>query len=351
MAIVGTARGVALSQFQPATQPPALIDRVVGVSAGKQDLLYTLAQVQAAVELATQQAGPPTPSGLTAGQFGLFKDTANGNVTLVYNDGGTLKGVALTPTIILDAHVDHFGTYNLFGGTNGPFWAHVNAWNLSGLTPAQYSEIITLFSTTFPNNTTFSWSFPSFPNGGNVYAYPEIIFGTQAGGGFIVPSHTPPPKTLSSFANLSVTYNINLNLSTSDDASFLIETWPQTVANNPGSNVCELQFLPFPPTANVGQVLGWADHFNFSAGGFNAYIAANPSRSFIQVMPVTAPSGTTPANLILGNQTLPILALIQAIVSQGWLAGTLFLTGIEFGFEVAKNAGNVTINNLAWTWN
>jgi hypothetical protein len=341
-----------LSQIKPSPVSPALADRLVGVAANNVDWLYTLSQVQRAIVSAIQQAGPPAVANLASGQFGVFKDTANGNVILVYNDGGNLLGTPLTPVTILDAHSDNFGTFNLFDHQGGPYWAGQNAWNVGSLTNAQFSQTVTAYPITFPNNVILSWKYPTTPVSGNVYSYPEIIFGTQAGGAFGgPPPTTPPPKQLSSFANLSVAYEVSLNFTTGDDGNFLIETWVQTTPNVPGSNVSELQFLARPTTAVIGQVLGWADHFNYSAGGFNAYVAANPSRTLIQVMPVTAANGTTSQSMANGPQIMPILGVIQAIITQGWFAGTKYISGFEFGIEVAKNAGSMSINNINWTWN
>ena len=256
----------------------------------------------------------------------------------------------VTPPVVLDAYTDHFGTYNLFGGSQGPYWVNQNVWNLSGLTPGQYSQTISIPPATFPQGIVVQWAYPAIPNAGNVWSYPEIVFGSQAGGGFIVPPHTPPAQQINTFTALSVTYNIALSMSTPDDTDVLIETWVQTIPGNPGSNVNEVGFYVYAPAGNAGQILGFPNHFNFSAGGFNAYIGANAGFSFIAIMPVTAPGGTTPLNLSSGTHTLPILAVLQALVANGYISGTNFISGFEFGFEISRNNGVATINQLAWTW-
>lgn len=45
---------------------------------------------------AVQQSGLPSASNLIAGTWGVFKDTSGGGVYVAYNDGGTIKKVALT---------------------------------------------------------------------------------------------------------------------------------------------------------------------------------------------------------------------------------------------------------------
>ena len=273
--------------------------------------------------------------------FGLSASPAH-----VYRHG-SCAGSAAT-----DAHVDHFATFNLFGGTKGPYWSLVNAWHLGSLTNSDYSLTITNFTCLFPNQTVMRWSFPSTTNAANVYAYPEIVYGSQAGGGFIVPLNTPPAKTISSFSNLSVTYTVTATFTTSDDADFLIETWVQTAPGNPATNVNEVGFLAHTPAANLDQVLNGLSHsFDYSSGGFNARIAANADNSFIVIMPVTTAGGTTPRDMIAGTQTIPLLGILQALVTEGYISGTNYISGYEFGFEVAKNNGSVLVHDIKWTWN
>ena len=254
-----------------------------------------------------------------------------------------------TPPVILDAHTNNFGTYNLFSAGGGPFWADQAAWNLGSLTNSQFMQTITCYPDIFPAGTVFAWSYPSTPNASNTWSYPEIVYGVQGAGGFIPPPNRPTPKQVNSFSNLSVTYNITRTFA-DEDADCLIELWVTTVPNpNRSQTANEIAFLAHAPSANVKQALSFASHFNFSVNGFNAYIATNGQ--FTVIMPVTAPGGTTPLDLTSGTQTIPFLAIFQALVAHGIVVGTNWLTGGEFGFEVAKNSGGATINSIAWTWN
>jgi hypothetical protein len=110
-------------------------------------------------------------------------------------------------------------------------------------------------------------------------------------------------------------------------------------------------FYAYAPAGNVGQLLGFPNHFNYSDGTFNAYVGATSNFSFVGVLPVTTPGGTTPLNMSVGTQTIPILKVMQAMVTNGFISGTNFISGFEFGFEVSRNAGGATINSIAWTWN
>lgn len=52
--------------------------------------------LNAASQGVVQKSGLPTNADLLEGTSGLFKDTSGGGVYLAYNDGGTVKKVALT---------------------------------------------------------------------------------------------------------------------------------------------------------------------------------------------------------------------------------------------------------------
>jgi hypothetical protein len=52
--------------------------------------------MKAAMFGVTTKAGLPATADLPSGTSGIFKDTSGGGVYLAYNDGGTIKKVALT---------------------------------------------------------------------------------------------------------------------------------------------------------------------------------------------------------------------------------------------------------------
>jgi hypothetical protein len=348
-----------LSDIAAAASPPALIDRLVGVTSGKVDELFTLAQIQTTAigsvigsgAPGISKSGSPLFTDVASGNWAVIHDNSTDNVTLAYNAGGFLLTMPFDLAVI-DAHSNPFITYNLFNGTEGPYWTHVNAWNVGSLTPAQYSETISNVIANFPNGgITFTWSYPATAVVGNVYAYPELIYGTQGPHGFNgFPIITPTPKQINSFANLSLTYTMTRTFADAD-SDCLIETWVSDTATRTNPIISEVMFLAHGAAGNIGQVLALPLHFNYSAGGVNCYVGSTTDHTFIIIMPVTAPNGTTPLEMTNGTFTINFLPLIQAIVSQGWFAGTNYLTGFEFGFEVAKNSGSATITGFAWTWN
>jgi hypothetical protein len=218
---------------------------------------------------------------------------------------------------------------------------------------SDYNETISVNQAAFPNGTVLSWSYPSELNDSSVYAYPELVYGTNA---YNFPANTPTAKQVNAFSNLSVTFNVT-RTSADTDADCMFECWSSN-ANpiSPTNMTNEISFFMHTPATWAVYITGQASHFNYSAGGFNAYIALRPGTALttyppqVMIMPVTAPDGTTPLDLTSGTQTIPVLAILQALVTEGWLVATDYISGMEFGAEVGKNSGTLTFNSIAWTW-
>ena len=299
-----------LSDIAAAAGAPALSDRVVGVSAENADLLYTLQQIQTAI-------------GISNSPF------AN--------------------SVVLDGVANNFATYNIFDHTQGPYWVNLNLFNVGALTGFTFSAIN--YPNTFPNYTTFNWSWPS--PGSPLWGYPEIVYGTQGGGAFGGgPANKPTPKVLNSLGTLSLTYNLTLTTQSGDDTSYLIETWSQTVAGNQATVTAEILFYAYATPAVSSFILAFTTHFNYSVGGFNVYFAHDTADSRVYMMPVTAPSGTTALNMAQQGTTyiIDFAALITAALNAGWLTGTDLIAGYSVGFGDRENTGSAVFSRLEWTW-
>jgi hypothetical protein len=252
-----------------------------------------------------------------------------------------------------DVNNGNFGYYN---GDVGPYWSYLNVWYPPR--GSSYSTTITNCPSNYPNGTVMSWSFPDSLNGEtNVYAYPDIVYGILGGGYPPTPANIPTPIQLVSLpSDFSLTYNITFNANL-DDLDVLIETWPTTVPNppNPFTNdtrTNEIGFLAHVPSYTLAYLLSLPNHIDYSAGGVNVYIVTVPSTPpFTVMMPVTTPGGTTPLDLTSGTYTIPFGALLSFLTAQGILNPNNYITGYEFGFEIGRGMGSVTINQLQWHWN
>jgi hypothetical protein len=255
-----------------------------------------------------------------------------------------------TNSVVLNGKINNFATYNIFGGTQGPYWINLNLFNMGATT--NFTFTATAYPNTFPNATTLNWSFGTPAS--VLYGYPEIIFGTQGGGSFSGgPPNKPTPKQINALGTLSLTYNLALNLASVDDASLLIEAWAQTTPNVPATNTHEILFYAVATPAVSSFILAYATHFNYAVGGVNVYFALDTGNGAVFMMPVTAANGTTPLKMAQQGKTYTIdfVPLITAALNAGWLTGTDSIGGFEVGFEVRENTGSAIFNKLEWTWN
>jgi len=106
------------------------------------------------------------------------------------------------------------------------------------------------------------------------------------------------------------------------------------------------------PSYTLRYLLSLPNHIDYSADGFNAYIVTAPYKPpFTVMMPVTTPGGTTPVDMTSGTYTIPFGALLSFLTTQGILNPNNYITGYQFGFEIGRGTGSVTINQLQWHWN
>lgn len=225
-----------------------------------------------------------------------------------------------------------------------------------------FTQVITNYPRTFPRRTNIEWSYPSWRNDASVYSY-AIIGGYGIGtGGYFRPVNKPAPKTVSEFTDLSITYDVSLDADPNDYA-FLVETFPTTASDPSAPKVKntmtnEIGFFPHVPNYLWTYILTLKDHFDYSSpdGTFHAYVATKPGKAFTQfppytmIVPVTDAGGRIPRDMMTGPQTLPVLGVLQELVARGIVPADSHVCGFDFGFEIGRNTGRATLNDIAWTW-
>jgi hypothetical protein len=286
-----------------------------------------------------------TPTGTGTSTFTIKATDAAGNSgSRVYM---VATAAVASTTVLSTAANGQWGVWGLTDGPRGPYSVELDLWNAGG----SYSASVDVNTGTFPNGTTIKWAFPSAYGGNNVYGYPNLSYGI--GSADTTPTNHPPSMKIGAFSNLSVTYNITKNFA-DEDADIMFEIWPCTYPSGAGTpKTNEICFFVHTPPYMSGWILSLGTHYNYSAGGFNAYIANNTGGNPPQIciMPVTAPNGTTPLSLTSGTQTIPVLAVLTSLVSRGYISSNDYIGGVQYGVEIGRNGGSLTFNNIAWTWN
>lgn len=225
-----------------------------------------------------------------------------------------------------------------------------------------FNQVITNYPLTFPRGTTIQWSYPDFPNDAAVYAF-AIIAGYGIGtGGHFRPANTPPPKKVSEFTELSVTYDVSVT-GDPNDFNLLVETFPTTAPRPSAPNVAntmtnEIGFMPHVPDFAWTYISGFSDHFDYSSpdGTFHAYIATKPGSAFTaappftMIVPVTEAGGRTPRDMMSGTQTLPLLGVLRELVARRIIPADSYVSGFDFGFEITRNSGRAVLNDIEWKW-
>jgi len=258
------------------------------------------------------------------------------------------------PPIVISAGKN--GNFGWYHGDVGPFWSYLNVWDPPRA--SSYAIEIGNDPSSYPDGTVMKWSFPRSLNGtSNVYAYPDIVYGVLGGGLPPTPAHRPRPVRLGSLPrDFSLTFNVTPNAG-ADDQDLLVETWPTSVPNpeNPisvhDSRTREVGVFAHTPPYLLNFLLTLPNHLNYSAGRFHAYIVEHPqSPPFIIIIPVTAPGGTTPVDMIGATHEIPFGDLLRFLIAKGMLDPKNYITGCQFGFEIGRGSGDARINFIRWHW-
>lgn len=225
-----------------------------------------------------------------------------------------------------------------------------------------FHQSITNYPAELPRRTKLEWSYPAQRNEASVYSY-AIIGGYGVGtGGYFRPVARPAPKKVPEFADLSVTYDVSVS-GNPNDFAFLIETFSTTASDPLPPNVKntmtnEIGFVPHAPNYLWSYIRTLENHFDYSSpdGTFHAYVATKPGKPFTQfppytmIVPVTQAGGRTPRDMMTGRQTLPVLGVLRELVARGIMPADSYVSGFDFGFEIGRNSGQATLNEIAWNW-
>lgn len=228
----------------------------------------------------------------------------------------------------------------------GPYWALNNVWNKGELKNGDdYQQNILIDESRFPENTTMSWAWPKGTKE-QIYAYPEIIFGSSFNPGPSDQSR-PLPTRVANFVNLTATYSVKIYGETAN-YNLAFDLWLTTQPNVNLSTV-KLELMVWihsgrlNPGANFTYVLEKSD--------LNAkiYVKHNSGISTARGAPRwTYVACVTDTDLLSGS--ISISDIIKSLIWNGVLSGDEYLSGIEFGPEISKGSGYLEIKRLNYVW-
>ena len=220
----------------------------------------------------------------------------------------------------------------------GTFWAFNNVWGAGSLVNGvDYTQSISVNSSTFPNGVTMSWNWPSAKS---VLSYPEIIYGAQQSKPAPSGVSMPPSTQVANFTNLSAQYSVSISGNTNNfDVGFNL--WLTSQPNGGQSSVKdELMVFVHNPWGSTKGAKKFGTLNN--AGIYVSYNWGNGVHNwnFITLVPS--------ADQLSG--TISFSDILKTLVWNGVLTGNEYISGIELGAEVGGGTGSLTINNLSYQW-
>jgi hypothetical protein len=220
-----------------------------------------------------------------------------------------------------------------------------NPWNGQ---PSGYTQTITGYTGSFPAGTAINWNYGSNVAPENVWGYPEVVYGRQAGwwanpnsGGL-----SPASVQLSQLKTFTYSWDMTLggNLQQYD---VLAETHFATVTNPTSGGQAPLEFGVFlwSPSYSTS-FFNTRTIYNYNSGGLQAKISTDAwAKGSFAILPASVEAGTP-----WTSGTIDFLPIIRWGISQGILPSTDYLTGFELGVEMQQGAGSLTVNSISCSW-
>jgi len=228
-------------------------------------------------------------------------------------------------------------------GNSPGWWAIQNPWNKGSLVNGKdFTQTVTVNTSTFPNASAINWSWPNYANSSNVWGYPEVVYGSQAGWWQSPDGKGPTPVQIKNLTALTGSYNMSISGNT-DEFDVLWETH-LTSAPNSGP-IIEFAILAHTPsyfTAYLKKVS--VPKYSYTNGGFSATIIVtnNGSQPYLIILPAQGD---------MLAATVDIKAILDFLISKAVLTGDEYIEGFEMGTEPQKNTGTLIINSISYNWN
>jgi hypothetical protein len=234
-----------------------------------------------------------------------------------------------------------------YSPANSYWWALDNAWNTGNLVRGtDYTQSVTVHTGTFPNSTTIAWNFGSHMAPSNVWGYPEIIYGRQAGWWASPNGLIPTPIQLRNLTRFLMSWNISLsgNLNLYD---VLAETHFATVAHPTSSaqKATEWGLFIWSPPYCTAYLNGLSPKWNYTnSNGITVQITVTPD--FVQILPISVRNGTP---MLIGTN-FDLLGILNYCITNELIEQNYYVTGFELGVEAQQGSGTMTINSLSFDW-
>lgn len=239
---------------------------------------------------------------------------------------------AIDPTAAAAIQMDCTDQANL---ANSVFRAENNTWGKGDLTG--WSQCIGLETGT-DGTLSARWTWDWLNSGGNVKAYPEIVFGQKPGSQTSSPDL---PEKIDLLQDVTITYDIASTHTGSGNIAF--DIW-LTNTQNPDT-------WGAPPITH--EIMIWLDAYGSMAPGGNWTEKVEIDGSIYQVYfgadfgggwDYIAFSKVDPR---LGKGSINLVSFLKYMKSKGYVTGEEYVASIEFGNEVTSGSGETLLRGYA----
>ena len=211
-----------------------------------------------------------------------------------------------------------------------------NTWGVgSAVNGTDYSQTIRYGSTL--SGTEFDWNYRS-PRGG-VLAYPEVILGAKP---WDAARENPLTTRLDALRQMEVTLDLSLRGAT-QDFNLAFDLW-LTSARAGGAETITTEVMVWLHRGALAEGIG--ETLRYEADGISADILlreghqsepGGPSWRYVAVL-LEETTLTT---------TIDLDAILRHLIRIGYVSGSDWISGLEFGAEVVGGAGGFTLNSLS----
>lgn len=222
------------------------------------------------------------------------------------------------------------------------WWVLPNPWNAGKLVNHKdYSQTISINKATFPNGTVLRWKWPDRSNSDNVWGYPAVVYGYQAGVLAPPDGRGPHPVQIKHLTMLTGSYEIRIGGDT-DEFDVL---WEAQLTSAPHQGqVAEFSIEPHAPSYVRAWFADLPRKYVYKSATLSGTIAVTDNGSYPYI--VVLPEGGD-----LLSATVDIKAILDFLIAKGVLTGDEYIQGFELGAEPRKNAGMLNIVSLSYNWN
>lgn len=195
-----------------------------------------------------------------------------------------------------------------------------------------FTESISYFSSSFPNNTSIKWSWPATP-ATSIYGFLQVAFADYHG---TVPQTPVTAKQVKNVSTLVSSHNFT-HEGTTNGYDVIYDIFLTDTANDSNGVLFEIEIFLHTPNFAASLVTGSTQIGTFVGSGITWTVAI--SGNDILFMP------SNQADVLADS--VDIKAMFAYLIGQGTITGNEFYNGHAFGVEPRLGGGSLTLNSFS----